>query len=102
MEPMLRPMTVLWTRRAAVMWTWGASPVRGSRRAPWSPGRAERMGVWGPCRGPQLRLVVRWVELHHEVRDPVFHLGEGHGIDDLIADAVVVLAAEVRLAPEVL
>src|SRR5207244_9763875 len=44
----------------------------------------------------------RSLELHDELRDPVFDLGEGHGVDDLVADAVVILATEVRLPPEVL
>src|SRR5437764_15103658 len=64
---MERPMTVLWSRSAAVT-----------------------------------LLVVRGDELHDERRDPVLHLGERQGIDDLVADAVEVLAAEMRLAPEVL
>src|SRR5205085_681432 len=46
-------------------------------------------------------LVVRGNELHDERRDPVLHLGERQGIDDLVADAVEVLAAEMRLALDV-
>src|SRR5262245_20397919 len=68
------PMTALWTRRAVV------TTLSGNRR----------------------ESVVGWRQLHHQVRDPVPHLREGHGIDDLVADAVIVLSPEMRLAPEVI
>src|SRR5437870_3327015 len=47
-------------------------------------------------------LVVGGLQLHDERGHAVLHLGERHRVEDLVADAVVVLAAEVRLAPEVL
>src|SRR5436309_339748 len=90
MEPMLRPITALWTRRAAVM---GRKALGAWREAGWPSRAAPRWAQF---------LIVGWRELRHEVGDPVLHLGERHGIDDLIADTVVVLAAEVRLAPEIL
>src|SRR5882724_2322470 len=54
-----------------------------------------------PGRRSRAPSVVGREELRDEGRDPVLHLGERHRIDDLVADAVVVLAAEVRLAPEI-
>src|SRR6266850_3401392 len=56
-------------------------------------------GPGGPVEAPH--LVVWREELHDEGRDAVLHLGERHRVDDLVADAVVVLPAEVRLAPQV-
>src|SRR5687767_13722926 len=52
---------------------------------------------------PQRSLsIVGWRELHDEGGHPVLHLGERHRVEDLVADAVVLLTAEPRLAPEVL
>ena len=78
-----RPTTALWTSNAAVM-----DRVSAAR------------GPGGRVEGPPM-LLMRREELHDERRDPVLHLGERHRIDDLVGDAVVLLAAEVRLAPEV-
>src|SRR5262245_36512708 len=78
------PMIALWSRRAGVM---------APRRPPPRP---------TPSAGATDSLVVRRRELDHEVRHAVLHLGEGHRIEDLVADAVVLLAAEVRHAPQVL
>src|SRR3989441_5544292 len=83
MEPMDSPMTALWTKRAPVM---SFKRVKGALPGP--PPRT-------------VALVVRRRELHDEVRDPVLDLGERHGVDDLVTDAVVILAAEMRLAPEI-
>ena len=47
-------------------------------------------------------LVVRRRQLNHEGRHAVPHFRERHRIQDLVADAVVLLAAEVGRAPEVL
>src|SRR5437667_11127401 len=96
---MLRPMTVLCTNSAGVIWKW-----RASTEAPTGRKHSERPGFpgalldhWaGGC------SVVRGLELDDELRDPVFDLGEGHGVDDLVADAVVILPTDVRLPPEVL
>src|SRR4029450_2005674 len=83
-EPMDTPMIALWSRRVAVM---------ASRPSPPRPTASEGATTTA--------LVVRRRELDHEVRHAVLHLGEGHRIQDLVADAVVLLAAEPRLAPEV-
>jgi len=40
--------------------------------------------------------------LDDEGRDPVLHLGERHRIDDLVADAVVILSSEMGFAPQIL
>src|SRR6266850_2069632 len=77
----------------------GAHRAR-SRGAPAWPGRLRGLGgLGGPVEAPH--LVVWRKELHDEGRDAVLHLGERHRVDDLVADAVVVLPAEVRLAPQV-
>src|SRR4029453_14633776 len=78
------PMIALWSRRVAVM---------ASRPSPPRPTASEGATTTA--------LVVRRRELDHEVRHAVLHLGEGHRIEDLVADAVVFLAAEAGLAPEV-
>ena len=41
------------------------------------------------------------LQLHNHRRHTVLHFGERHGIDDLVVDAVVALATEVRFPPEV-
>src|SRR5215475_1576048 len=78
------PMIALWSRRAGVM---------APRRPPPRP---------TPSAGATDSLVVRRRELDHEIRHAVLHLGEGHRIEDLVTDAVVLLPAEMRRAPEVL
>src|SRR5260370_7952844 len=40
-------------------------------------------------------------QLRHQSRNPILHLGEGHGVDDLVGDAIVILAPEMRRAPEI-
>src|SRR5437867_12571253 len=96
---MLRPMTVLCTNSAGVIWKW-----RASTEAPTGRKHSERPGFPGALLDHSTCgcSVVRGLELHDELRDPVFDLGEGHGVDDLVADAVVILPTEVRLPPEVL
>src|SRR2546427_768310 len=89
------PMIVLWTRRAGVIVTSGALG------APQAPRRSERPGEPGALLESPSALVVRWRELDDEGRHPVLPLGERHGIEDLVADAVIVLAAEMCLTPEV-
>src|SRR5258705_3188901 len=80
---------------------------RGSPRNPRAVSRAStgppspRIGLRRQSRRSKASSVVGREELRDEGRDPVLHLGERHRIDDLVADAVVVLAAEVRLAPEI-
>src|SRR5712691_5861922 len=97
MDPIDSPMTALWTKRAPVMWRWGAPTW-----PPTPPTRSEApRGTRGAPRGRAAALVVGWGELHDEVRDPVLDLGERHGVDDLVTDAVVILAAKMRLAPEI-
>src|SRR5215470_12948434 len=76
-------------------WT-GAAPWAGIIR----PARRRRRRA-GCARPPPRRLVVRRRQLQEERRHAVPHLRERHRVDDLLTDAVVVLAAEVRLAPEV-
>src|SRR5215831_20963605 len=76
-------------------WT-GAAPWAGIIR----PARRRRRRA-GCARPPPRRLVVRRRQLQEERRHAVTHLRERHRVDDLLTDAVVVLAAEVRLAPQV-
>src|SRR5262249_32228418 len=40
-------------------------------------------------------------QLRHQGRNPSLHLGEGHGGDDLVGDAVVILSPIVSFAPEI-
>src|SRR6266542_795764 len=98
-------MIALWTSKANVI-----GYIGGPQRAPRAPRRSETprqsrgvpriRGV--PCgRGSRAASVMRREELHDEGRDAVLHLGERHRVDDLVADTVVVLSAEVRLAPQV-
>src|SRR6516162_10438554 len=47
------------------------------------------------------RSVIGRCQLRHQSGDPVLHLGERHGVDDLVGDAVVILSPEMCLAPEV-
>src|SRR5262245_41279871 len=50
--------------------------------------------------GPAISVMGRR-QLCHQGRDPILHLGEGHRIDDLVGDAVVILPPEMRFAPEI-
>src|SRR5262245_39356992 len=86
--------------------TVSGGPAEAPARSAWpssataTPGRLRAPGgLGGPFEAPH--LIMRWQELHDEGRDAVLHLGERHRVDDLVADAVVVLPAEVRLAPQV-
>src|SRR5436853_7818293 len=94
---MLRPMTVLCTNSAGVIWKW-----RASTEAPTGSKHSERTGFPGaPLDHSTCGCsVVRGLELHDELRDPVFDLGDGRGVADLVADGVVILPTEVRLPPD--
>src|SRR5262249_50636615 len=99
-------MIALCTSKARVILAPGAPPSPQGRPAiprgaPAAPGRPRARGAWGALLGPPSHSVMRREELHDEGRHAVLHLGERHRIDDLVADAVVVLSAEVRLAPQV-
>src|ERR1700756_863859 len=116
MEPMLSPMTALWTRSEAVMTISKEERSRGGRlRAAPSDYCASRrrcgvvrwrhrvFGRFAANRltaGPAISAIGRR-QLCDQGRDPILHLGEGHGVDDLVGDAVVILPPEMRFAPEV-
>src|SRR5215510_5912757 len=85
--PALARLTA-WT--GAASWPWIIRPARPRQRP-----RGLHAAVAGGG------SVVRRRQLQEQRGHAVPHLRERHRIDDLLADAVVVLAAEVRLAPEV-
>src|SRR5262252_3904134 len=41
------------------------------------------------------------LKLHNHRRHAILHFGERHGIDDLVANAIIILTTKVRLAPEI-
>src|SRR5215471_13446723 len=50
--------------------------------------------------GPTIAVIGRR-QLRHQSRYPVFHLGEGHGVNNLVGNAIVILSSEMRLSPKV-
>src|SRR5437867_646282 len=64
-----------------------------SRRAPASPGRSERLGAWGPFRGPQVRRPP--MELKGQV---AIVTGAGRGIGRATALELARLGADIVIA----
>src|SRR6266705_1421747 len=110
MEPILSPMTALWTSseagmkvsregRPAYAIAWLRAHAIGGRPSRKRIGRSLFDGNRSAAR-PAISVMGRR-QLRHQSRDPVLHFGEGHGVDDLVGDAVVILPPEMRLAPEI-
>src|SRR5262245_44167751 len=105
---MLSPMTALWTSSEAVMnFPRGEDGLRycmapsACNRRPVANTNTTRLFDRNCSAACPTISVIGGRQLGHQGRNPVLHLGEGHGVDDLVGDAVVILPPIVSFAPEI-
>src|SRR5215472_15029290 len=109
-EPMLSPMTALWTSSEAVMnfsrggegrLRYCMAPSASNRRPVANTNTMQLFDRNCSAACPAISAI-GWRQLRHQSRNPVLHLGEGHGVDDLVGDAVVILPPIMSFAPEII